>query len=115
MLKLWTVSTDGCHWRIAIACHFGRKKDRGNFLLQDCKDGGSFWMHLAAWLVFKKQPNSKMDENFHCGSAEIHILGHNDFRYKYMKKTSERRDLTEKDLMRRKKRCRKLMRDYSLN
>lgn len=48
-------------------------------------------------------------------TAEIHILNTNDCRYKYMKKTSERRDLTEKDLMSRKKHCRKLMRDYNLN
>lgn len=68
---------------------------------------------LLGWCL--KQPNNKVDENVHCGSAEIHVLGHNDCRYKYMKKTSERRDLTEKDLMRRKKHCRKLTRDYSLN
>lgn len=40
---------------------------------------------------------------------------HDNCRSKYMRKTSERRDLTERGLMRRKKHCRKLMRDYNLN
>lgn len=73
-------------------------------------------MQPSGWLMFKKQPHTKKGGlKFLCGSAEIHRLGHNDCRYKYMKKTSERRGLTEKDLMRRKKRCRRLMRDYRLN
>lgn len=66
-----------------------------------------FAKYPTTWPVFEKQPNNKVDENFHCASAGFHILDHNDCRYKYMKKTSERRDLTENDLMRRKKNCRK--------
>lgn len=53
------------------------KKDEGNFWLQDCGEEESLWN--AAPLLgqcLKGNQTTKVDENFHCGSARTHIFGH---------------------------------------
>lgn len=67
---------------------------------------------LECTLLLGQTLESNQTNKWLCSSS--HTV-HDDCRSKYTRKTSERRDLTERGLMRRRKHYRKLMRDCNLN
>lgn len=102
----WCVPLENGH---CLSLRIGHKKRQGKLLFGELYRAG---IPLEFTLLLGQCLESNQTTEWLCWSS--HTV-HDDCRSKYTRKTSERRDLTERDLMRRKKHCRKLMRDYNLN
>lgn len=105
--QLQLMSATG-EWPLIVTLYQSQKKTRETFF------GGLYRARIPLEFILLLGQNLKNNQTTKWVCWSSHTV-HDDCRSKYTRKTSGRRDLTERGLMRRKRHCRKLMRDYNLN